>query len=339
MTATMLAPLAELAPFAQFAVNPQSGYALPPHWGWYIVLYFFLGGLAAGSYATATLLDLVGDPRDRDAVDLGYLIAFPLVVACGVLLIVDLGVPLRFWHMLVQSENVPELLFKWWSPISVGTWVVAVFSAFAFVSFVGALVERGTIRWAPLVRLDRWARHRPRPVTALWGVLGAFFGFFLGGYTGVFVTGTSVPVWHNSQLMGALFLISAASTSYALLMLLLMRRRGRSPRDGTVEKLARADRWAIVMELAVLAVMVALLGRLARPIVAGGFGVVFWLGVVLVGLLVPLALHGRYGRRVGRMSEERRATLGAACVLAGGLLLRFVVVMAPQWPEVRPWNL
>jgi protein NrfD len=322
-------------PFAQFAVNPQSGYALPGEWGWYIVLYFYLGGLAAGSYAIATLLDMVGDPRDRDAVDLGYLLAFPLVVACGLLLIVDLGKPLRFWHMLVKSERVPEPILKYWSPISVGTWVLTIFAFFAFVSFVGVLAERGVIRWAPVARVDRWARERPRPVTVLWGVLGAFFGFFLGGYTGVLVTGTSVPVWHNTQLMGALFLISAASTSYALLMILLMR-RGRPPHDGTVGKLARADRWAIIMELVVLALIVALLGGVARPLVAGGYGVVFWLGVVLVGLLVPLVLHGW---RAGSMTEGRRATLGAACVLVGGLLLRFVVVMAPQWPEVRPWHL
>jgi formate-dependent nitrite reductase membrane component NrfD len=320
---------------AQIAANPQSGYGLPPHWGWYIILYFFLGGLASGLYAIATLLDLIGDPRDRDAVDIGYLLAFPLVVVCGILLIVDLGKPLRFGHMLVQSENLPELMFKPWSPMSLGSWVLTAFGFFSFVSFVGALVERGVVRWAPLVRVDRWARQRPRPVTALWGVAGAFFGFFLGGYTGVLVTGTSIPFWHNARLMGALFLLSAASTSYALLMLLLMR-RGRSHRDDTVERLARADQWTILLELLVLAAMLILLGSVAGPIVAGGYGVIFWLGVVGIGLLVPLLLH-----RVpwGRLSEHRRAVVGATCVLVGGLLLRFVVVMAPQWPEVRPWQL
>jgi formate-dependent nitrite reductase membrane component NrfD len=237
--------------------------------------------------------------------------------------------------MLVQSENLPELMFKPWSPMSLGSWVLTAFGFFSFVSFVGALVERGVVRWAPLVRVDRWARQRPRPVTALWGVAGAFFGFFLGGYTGVLVTGTSIPFWHNARLMGALFLLSAASTSYALLMLLLMR-RGRSHRDDTVERLARADQWTILLELLVLAAMLILLGSVAGPIVAGGYGVIFWLGVVGIGLLVPLLLH-----RVpwGRLSEHRRAVVGATCVLVGGLLLRFVVVMAPQWPEVRPWQL
>ena len=48
---------------AQLGSNPQSGVALAPHWGWYIVLYFFLGGLAAGSYFIAAMLDLAGWPE------------------------------------------------------------------------------------------------------------------------------------------------------------------------------------------------------------------------------------------------------------------------------------
>ena len=321
-------------PLFQLAANPQSGVALPPHWGWWVILYFFFGGLAAGSYFIATMLELIGDPRDEDAVRLGYRLAFPLVVLCGLLLVIDLGKPLRFWHMLIQSERFPLPILKAWSPISVGSWVLSAFALFSFVSFVGVLVEDGRLRWGPLVAADRWARSRPRPFTVLWGVLGAFFGFFLAGYTGVLVTGTSVPFWHNARLMGALFLASAASTSYALLILLLLR-RGRTHADTTVEKLVRADRMAIVLELVILAAMLILLGGVARPMIAGGFGVVFWLGVVLVGLLAPLVLH----RHVRGADAERRAMLSAACVLVGGFLLRFVIVMSPQWPRVPLWYL
>jgi protein NrfD len=185
------------------------------------------------------------------------------------------------------------------------------------------------------VRVDRWARALPRPLRLAWAIVGTIVGFALGGYTGVLVTGTSVPFWHNAQLLGALFLLSAASSAYALLMLILMR-HGRSHHDRTVEKLARADQMTMIIELLVLLATILLLGRVARPMIAGGYGVIFWLGVVGVGLVAPLLLH-----RVpwGRFTAHRRAVLGATCVLVGGLLLRFVVVMAPQWPEVRPWHL
>jgi protein NrfD len=320
---------------AQFGVNPGSGIANPPHWGWYVVLYFFLGGLSGGSYFIASLLALLGDPRDRPVIRLGYLIAFPLVVVCGILLIIDLGMPLRFWHMLIQSERVPLPMFKWWSPMSVGSWVLMAFSFFAFVSFVGALIESGRFRQPFLVRLDERARAAPRPVAVIWGILGAFFGFFLAGYTGVLVTGSGAAVWHNAQLLGALFLISAASTSYALLLLLLLR-RGVSHVDPTFVKLVRADRWAIVLEILVLAIMMIGLGGLARPFLTGGFGVVFWIGVVIIGLLAPLLLHGRAH---GPADAHRDLKWAATCVLVGGLLLRFVIVMSPQWPRVMPWYL
>ena len=209
------------------------------------------------------------------------------------------------------------------------------FSLFAFVSFVGVLVETGRVRWSPAVRLDQWARSRPRPFALGWAVVGTFFGFFLAGYTGVLLTGTSIVVWHNARLLGAIFLASAASTSYALLMLLLLR-RGRSHADAPVAKLASADRFMIVLELALIALMLIVLGSVARPFISGGFGVLFWIGVIVIGLLAPLALHMLPRLR---WDAHRRAVVASLCVLAGGLILRFVIVMAPQWPAVRPWAL
>jgi hypothetical protein len=56
---------------------------------------------------------------------------------------------------------------------------------------------------------------------------------------------------------------------------------------------------------------------------------------VLAGLILPLVLHLRHGRPNALVGERGRAVL----VLVGGLILRFVFVMAPQWPRVRPWHL
>src|SRR5437762_2231795 len=112
----------------------------PPHWRWLIILYFFIGGLAGGCYFLASMIDLVGRATDRPLARLGYLIAFPAVVVCGILLIADLGRPERFWHMLLQSATWRPML-KTYSPMSFGAWGLLVFSAFAFLSFLGALGE------------------------------------------------------------------------------------------------------------------------------------------------------------------------------------------------------
>ena len=96
-----------------------------PHWEWLIVLYFFFGGLAGGCYFLAMLIDLVGGPEDRPVARLGYYVAFPLVVVCGFLLIADLSRPLRFWHMMIE-RNTYGPMFKYWSPMSVGSWALRV---------------------------------------------------------------------------------------------------------------------------------------------------------------------------------------------------------------------
>jgi len=85
---------------------PSTLFTASPEWQWLIVFYFFLGGIAGGAYFLAVLIDLFGDPADRPLARLGYLVAFPLSVVCGVLLIVDLYRPERFWHMMLQSETL-----------------------------------------------------------------------------------------------------------------------------------------------------------------------------------------------------------------------------------------
>jgi formate-dependent nitrite reductase membrane component NrfD len=117
-------------------------------------------------------------------------------------------------------------------------------------------------------------------------------------------------------------------------MILLLLRRGRGQRDPTVAKLVGADRWAVAIEIVLLLLVLVPIGALARPIVTGGYGVLFWIGVVLLGLIAPVGLD-----LIGRRRNVERHQLRAALILVGGLVLRFVIVMAPQWPQVKPWHL
>ena len=72
-----------------------------------------------------------GDEDDRRAVRVADYLAFPLVCLCGLLLIVDLNRPERFWHMMIQSQTGRPML-KWWSPMSIGSWGLSAFGAFSF---------------------------------------------------------------------------------------------------------------------------------------------------------------------------------------------------------------
>jgi len=106
------------------------------------------------------LIDMFGPPADRRLARLGYYVAFPGVVLSGLLLTVDLRRPERFWHMLLQSETLRPM-FKPWSPMSVGSWALLAFGAFAFVGFLAALAESGRLRWSWLTAL-----RPPRPLGA-----------------------------------------------------------------------------------------------------------------------------------------------------------------------------
>src|SRR6266516_6109305 len=117
-----------------------------PNWTWYILFYFFFAGLSGGSYVLASLLRLRGGAADEAAARVGYYLAFLTLLVCPVLLTLDLGQPLRFWHMLVNTTPGDEgPIFKYWSPMSVGAWALVAFGVFATVSFVDALVRDGVI--------------------------------------------------------------------------------------------------------------------------------------------------------------------------------------------------
>jgi formate-dependent nitrite reductase membrane component NrfD len=286
-----------------------------PEWRWFIVAYFFLGGLAGGSYFLATLMDRFGSEPDRPLVRLGYLMAFPLVCLCGLVLTIDLGRPERFWHMLVQSQTFRPML-KTFSPMSSGAWVILLFSGCAFVTFAATLAEWGAERGWPdraILRLGSPATRVGRLVTGL----GAILGLYLAGYTGVLVSVTNRPIWADTTLLGLTFLTSAASTSAALLILLgawigLSRDR--------LVRLERFDRSALVLEAVAIAALVISLGRIAT-VWLDGWGVLL-AGMVLGGIALPLFLDWRSADR------NRPVWIAPALVLVGGLILRMVIVLS-----------
>src|SRR5512146_1886103 len=115
------------------AADKEAAMLKTPGWHMLIVWYFFLGGIAGGAYFTAVIADAFGSRRDRQVARVGYFLSLPLVAACGVLLILDLGVPLRFLNML--------RVFKFWDPMSIGAWALGVFGLFTFVSSVLSLSQ------------------------------------------------------------------------------------------------------------------------------------------------------------------------------------------------------
>jgi protein NrfD len=334
-------------------MNP---FVASPDWGWWIIFYFYLGGISAGAYFIATLIELMGQDEDRPIARLGYRIAFPLIAVCGILLIVDLQRPERFWHMMLQSEAVQGALdagwplggwgaiaeaplLKWFSPMSIGAAALGLFGAWSFLSFVASFREN-----------SRLARLLGRNLVGyVFHVVGSGLGFFVASYTGVLLNATNQPLWSVSEWIAPLFLTSAASTAIAILLLL-----GRGMPAQTRERMEKADLWALGLELFLFLIFLASLRGLLPLALVTWQGQILVIGTLLVGLLIPLILHLGFGRvmRGGVVSGESsqstthhsplttqsglwRVRAAALFALVGGFLLRYgMVTIAPALTPV-----
>jgi formate-dependent nitrite reductase membrane component NrfD len=301
-----------------------------PEWTWYILFYFFLAGLSGGSYLIATLLRLRGDPADEPAARLGYYAAFPPMLVSPLLLALDLTQPARFWHMLWNTTpGEAGLNFKYWSPMSVGAWALVVFGAIATVSFVEVLVRDRVIR---LGLADRAVRVLDGTRGKIFNAVGAVFGLFVAGYTGVLLSVSNQPVWSDSWALGGLFLASGLAGAAALLLLLT---RYRSEARASVGMLELSERMYALLELALIVVFVITL------LPAGTLGEVFgfpwillWL-VALAGLLPGLGplVTARLAVTADGAVMVPVARAGVAApglVLLGVLALRAAVIFSIQ---------
>ncbi|MDQ6707280.1 MAG: polysulfide reductase NrfD, partial [Acidobacteriota bacterium] len=162
-------------------------------WSWDIPAYYFAGGATGASAAlgaAALLLNQAGMPNLIRYVRWmgpagGSLSAF--------FLIHDLGRPSRFLYML--------RVFRPTSPMSVGAYILTLFSSFAGLSWIALFAPRSY-----------------RAVGNFAGIAAGVFGLGLAGYTGVLISNTVVPLWQRPhRIMPVLFLASGAASAASLL--------------------------------------------------------------------------------------------------------------------------
>ena len=300
-----------------------------PEWTWYILGYFFFAGLTGGSYALATLLRLVGEPRDEAAARLGFYASFVTLLFCPVLLTTDLGASWwKFWHMLVDvTPGDVGLSFKYWSPMSVGVWALLIFGFFAAVSAWETFV---------LDRRDRNAVGDPgRPIGGVLGrafnAVGAIFALFIASYTGVLLSVSNQPVWSDTWMLGGLFLASGLSGSAALIALLA---RFRPAAAFSLGRLHEADGYFSILELVLLVaffITITFAGTAGRTLPL----LPLWV-LALVGIGASLvAARGQMRVRAGGGSAAitRAGTdtlVVSTLILLGVLALRAAVIFSAQ---------
>ncbi len=181
-------------------------------WGLYIANFTFMVGLAAGGVMMVIPAYLYHDEEMHDVVIVGEMLAIAAISMCIAFVVVDLGRPDRFWH-LIPGMGV----FNW--PVSMLTWDVLVLNGYLLLNLhiCGYLLYtrfRGRLpdpRWyVPFVL-----------VSIVWAIsihtVTAFLYCGLGGR----------PFW-NTALLAPRFLASAfvSGPAFIILALQVLRRVG-----------------------------------------------------------------------------------------------------------------
>lgn len=319
-------------------------------WGWEIPVYLFLGGMVAGMmvFAGLAMLKAARGEDTRNFFSLQTpLLAFVLLNVGMLALFLDLEHKLYVWAIYVTFMPL--------SPMAWGSWVLLIVYAILLVSALIRLPEAWPWigRALPVTRsASDWFLSRPGRMSAL-GWINIVFGVAVGVYTGILLnTMVARPLW-NTTVLPVLFLVSGLSAAAAALHL-SAKAFGRrpapqgmvsgalaalgqplgpqAPAPHTAESLQRADVALLAFELVLIFLLLVGLvtsstshGAAASLLFHGRYAAMFWGGVVLLGIVLPLALQ------LLELSHRIRHTaVPAVLVLLGGFALRWVLVNAGQ---------
>lgn len=303
------------------------------HWPLLLDIYFFLAGLAGGAFLVAGIAELFGDMTDRAIVKAGSYLGLVAIIPAPFILTFDLGMPQRFLHMLWVEKPVTTIgqsaitfmsfHVKPYSPMNLGAWALLGFSLCAFITSLTIYLE------------DAKRGRNLSGLRKVFGTIGIFMAFFLAAYPGQLLSATARPLWTDGRFLGALFLAVGGATGISAVALVLSR-QGETTRG--LAKLRQAYTIALLIQAAALVIFLLgvrggspLTQQALAKMIAGSYGIAFWVGAVILGLVVPFVLEIRDGFFQGYPSRTQgRVVLASVLILIGGFLTKYVIFAAGQ---------
>jgi len=311
-------------------------------WHWEIPFYLFLGGLAAGLLFFAAYFVLTGkDKQFPTAVKYGPIISLAAIIIGLIVLILDLKHPAYFWQLLTTIRFV--------SPMSWGAWTLVFMSIVNVVwlfSYAKDIFKGYKCRFKFMLKLTKilvkddessefgweWKHKLIKRFETYtidkrkaWAWVMIVLAVILGVYTGILLSAFNArPLW-NTAILGPLFLTSGLSTGAALLMIL-------SKTHEEKHTFSRIDILLIVIELFFIVHMFMgflagsqVKAEAAHYFLGGEFTVVFWINVVIIGLVIPAVLE-----ILELLKFKIPVIIPGILILWGGMMFRFIMVDAGQ---------
>lgn len=288
-------------------------------WTWPIAIYLFLGGLGGGTLFMSGIFYFLGAPS---CLGFGVFVGIVMLVLGCLLLIFELGQPKLF----VRAFLAKTAIIKW------GAVLLSVAMVFALVWWVFYWPAEWNMFWYGWGFLCN---------AAVAICMVASMGLMI--YTGILLSSMKAKPFWNTPAVPILFTISAMSTGCALTALCLVG----SPIDFWMFQTLDMTNFMIFIEyqvvltylhtidiILVIAEMIVLIlftvmqyssnevtaKAVARRWLVGNTSVLFWGGMVIIGLAVPLLCYLFGGHGILSLY------VAPILVLCGGLLLRFLFV-------------
>jgi formate-dependent nitrite reductase membrane component NrfD len=298
-------------------------------WGWEIPIYLFLGGWTAGILFLCGWALWKGQRNGRphatfSLASSGLFILGLVTISAGMLaLFLDLAHKPYVFRLYLTMKPA--------SPMSWGSWILLLVYP---VLVAGILLDppRRLFRlWPGLEALSKRLAD-DLVVRRVVGLVAIGSGVALGIYTGILLSALGArPLW-SSGVLGPLFLASGLSAAAAFA-------HWASPEPAEREYLAKIDNQFLLTELTLIGLFLLGLAtsteahaRAAGLLLGGPYTAVFWVGVVGLGIVLPLLIQSlAVNHRIAH------TPIAPVMVLLGSLALRFVIVSAGQvshWPRL-----
>lgn len=306
------------------------------HWPWPIAVYLFLVGLSAGLVIISVILKYnapdKGGTQDR-VIKFSAILA-PLAIMLGLLILVaDLTHPFRFWKLLIH--------FNFHSIMSLGVILLVIYSSLLFVWIVPAyrdVLEKWVSSEGSLQGIKCLLKKVIGIVSKFERCLDyvlVFLAVLAGCYTGFLLSALKTFPMLNNPVLPVLFLVSGLSSGMAASMIAACTGKNRPLHDAGMALMHKLEKPVVFTEIFVLfAFMVGMLLGRGQSVVAlytalsGFWGCVFWVGIVGMGLLLPLVLN-----KISPSSLREKGCFMVAmalCTIVGVFLLRLFVLYTGQ---------
>ena len=279
----------------------------------FAIWYLFLAGTAGGAFLCATVMDVRANPGwDTRRVPLcarcGMFGAFGLLALAALMLFCDLGNPFDIWYLFESPLR---------SIVSMGAGLIVLGLALSLA--VSAMIA---------AKIDAPYLFRGLEVAGAATAVGVM------GYTGVLLSSMAAVEFWNTWLLVALFVVSAVSCGCAFISLSAFVLSGSTRRASALKGAARLLRAAELVALVAFLASRWLAGGAAKQscelLFSGQLAGAFWGGLMLCGFVIPV-----FAELIARVAPvPALRPISAASTLAGGLCLRYCVVLAASHDAV-----